>query len=234
MDGGSSGIVYDKGAIFLRTIERIVGRARFDAWLRAYFDRHAFQPMTSARFLAALRANLIRGDRALERRLQLDAWVYRPGLPDNVARPDPAAFAAVDSAARAFNAGGPARAIPYQGWNWAERVRFIKALPNQLSGARLAELDRAFRLSESGNAEVLFVWLRLAIRNRYEPALPAVERFLLGMGRRKFVQPLFQALVDQGDWGRPIATRLYVRARPGYHPVTTGSVDRVVRGTSAG
>ena len=30
-DGGASGIVYDKGATFLRTIERIVGRERFDA-----------------------------------------------------------------------------------------------------------------------------------------------------------------------------------------------------------
>ncbi|HYD12444.1 MAG TPA: M1 family metallopeptidase [Allosphingosinicella sp.] len=233
MDGGSTGIVYDKGAIFLRTIERIVGRARLDRWLRSYFDRHAFQPMTSARFLADLRANLVRGDRALERRLQLDAWVYRPGLPDNAARPDPAAFAAVDAAARAFNAGGRAGAVPYQGWNWAERVRFLKALPQQLPEARLAELDRAFRLSESGNAEVLFVWLRLGIRNRYEPVLPAVERFLLGMGRRKFVQPLFQALVDQGAWGQPIAERLYARARPGYHAVTTGSVDRIVRASAA-
>ncbi len=50
------------------------------------------------------------------------------------------------------------------------------------------------------------------------------------MGRRKFVLPLFQALIDQGDWGRPIATRIYARARPGYHPVTTGSVDRIMRG----
>ena len=81
---------------------------------------------------------------------------------------------------------------------------------------------------------MLFVWLRLAIRNRYEPALPAVERFLLGMGRRKFVQPLFQALVDQGDWGRPIARRIYARARPGYHAVTTGSVDPIVNGRPAG
>ena len=231
---GSSGIVYDKGAIFLRTLERIVGRDRFDRWLRAYFDRHAFQPMTSARFLADLRDNLVRGDRALEQRLQLDAWVYRPGLPDNAARPDPRAFAAVDAAAAAFNAGGRASALPYQDWNWAERVRFIKALPERLPAARLAELDRAFRLTESGNAEVLFVWLRLAIRNRYEPALPAVERFLLGMGRRKFVQPLFQALVDQGDWGRPIARRIYARARPGYHAVTTGSVDPIVNGRPAG
>src|SRR3954462_15047365 len=30
-EGGSSGIVYDKGAIFLRTLEQIIGRARFDA-----------------------------------------------------------------------------------------------------------------------------------------------------------------------------------------------------------
>jgi aminopeptidase N len=234
MDGGSSGIVYDKGAIFLRTIERIVGRARLDAWLRSYFDRHAFEPMTSARFLADLRANLIRGDRALEQRLQLDAWVYQPGLPDNAARPDPAAFAAVDAAVQAFNAGGAAAALPYRGWNWAERVRFIKALPRQLPAARLEELDRTFHLSESGNMEVLYVWLRLGIANRYDPVVPATERFLLAMGRRKFAQPLYQALMHEGDWGRPIAERIYARARPGYHSVTSGPIDRIMQGQSPG
>ena len=228
-DGGNSGIVYDKGAIFLRTIERTVGRARFDAWLRSYFDRHAFEPMTSRLFLADLRANLVRGDSELERRLELDRWVFAPGLPENAARPDPAAFAAVDSAAQAFNAGGGANSVPYRGWNWAERVRFLKALPPLLPRARLDELDRALSLSQSGNSEVLFVWLRLALGNRYEPAIPVAERFLLSMGRRKFVLPLFQALVQQGAWGRPIAERLYARARPGYHNVTTASVDRLLR-----
>ena len=56
-DGGSSGIIYDKGAVFLRTIEKIVGRDNWDAYLRSYFDRHAFQPMTSARFLADMYAS---------------------------------------------------------------------------------------------------------------------------------------------------------------------------------
>ena len=231
-DGGSSGIVYDKGSIFLRTVERAVGRERFDAWLRAYFDRHAFQPMTSARFLADLRANLIHGDRALERSLKLDQWVYQPGSPDNAARPDPAAFAAVDRATRAFNGGGPASDLPYSRWNWAERVRFLNALPRQLPRGRLAELDRAFGLSASGNSEVLFAWLQLALANRFDPAVPAAERFLTGMGRRKFVSPLFETMVGQGEWGRPIAQRIYARARPGYHAVTTQSVDRVLRGES--
>ncbi len=226
----SSGIVYDKGAAFLRTIERTVGRERFDAYLRSYFDRHAFQPMTSARFLADLRANLIRGDQALERTLRLDQWVYQPGLPANVARPEPRAFAPVDAAARAFNAGGRVAALPFAGWNTAERLRFLNALPRTLPKQRLAQLDRSFGLSGIGNSEVLFAWLKLAIANRYEPAIPAAERFLTSMGRRKFVAPLFEALAAQGEWGRPIATRIYARARPTYHSVTSTTVDKTLGG----
>jgi len=228
-DGTTSGIVYDKGAIFLRTIERIVGRPRWDAYLRSYFDRHAFQPMTSARFLADLRANLVRGDRALEDRLELDRWVYQPGVPDNAARPDPAAFAEVDAAVRAFDAGGAAADVPFARWNWAERVRFLKAIARRQSEPRLTELDRAFALSQSGNAEVLFVWLRLALANRYQPAVPAAERFLSAMGRMRFVAPIFETLAGQGDWGRPIAERLYARTRAGYHSVTRDRVDRLLR-----
>ena len=227
---GASGIVYDKGAIFLRTLERSVGRDRFDAYLRGYFDRHAFEPMTSARFLADLREHLVRGDAGLEQALQLDDWVYRPGLPDNAARPDPAAFAEVDEAVRAYVAGGGESGLPYPAWNTAERLRFINALPRDLAADRLAALDRAFQLSQSGNAEVLFAWLQLALANRYEPAVPAAERFLLGMGRRKFVSPLFETLAGEGTWGRPIAERIYARARAGYHPVTASSVDRILRG----
>ncbi|MDN8910327.1 M1 family aminopeptidase, partial [Staphylococcus aureus] len=80
-------IAYEKGALFLRTIERTVGRDRFDAWLRGYFDRNAYRPMTTAMFLQDIRDNLIKGDAALEGQLQMDAWVYQPGLPSNAASP---------------------------------------------------------------------------------------------------------------------------------------------------
>jgi hypothetical protein len=223
-----SGIVYDKGATFLRTIERIAGRERFDAWLRSYFDRHAFQPMTSARFLADLRSNLLRGDAELERKLMLEQWVYQPGLPSNVARPDPNAFARVDTALAAFRSGGAATSVPYADWTTAERLRFLNGLPRELPQARLAELDRAFGLTASANSETLFAWLQLALANRYEPAVPAVERFLMSMGRRKFVAPLFETLMKEGDWGRPIAQRIYAQARPTYHAVTTGTVDKTM------
>jgi leukotriene-A4 hydrolase len=86
----------------------------------------------------------------------------------------------------------------------------------------LLDLDR------QRNSEVRHAWLMLAIANRHAPVEQQVEDFLTTQGRRKFVLPLFTALMEQGDWGRPIALRVYAQARPGYHAVTTGSVDRVV------
>jgi hypothetical protein len=227
-EGGVTGIVYDKGAIFLRTVERTVGRERFDAWLRSYFERHAFQPMTSARLLADMRANLVRGDAALERRLMLDQWVYQPGLPANVARPDPAAFAQVDAAVAAFPGGATPDAAIWARWTTAEKLRFLNKLPRELATPRLATLDQRLGLGRAGNNEVLFAWLNLALANRYDPAVPVAERFLASLGRRKFVLPLFQTLWNQGEWGRPIARRIYDRTRGTYHSVTTGSVDRVL------
>jgi leukotriene-A4 hydrolase len=235
-DDGLSDIPYEKGAAFLRTIEHTVGRERFDAWLKGYFERNAFTPMTDVGFLRDIRAHLIQGDAALESRLQLDAWLYQPGLPSNAQAPVSSAFVPVDAAARAFFADkGPASAIPWAGWSTQERQRFLSWRPETradgadwLTPAQLADLEQALNLRNEGNAEVVFLWLQIAVQHRYQPAVPTLEHFLTSQGRRKFVLPLFQSLWAEGDWGRPIATRIYARARPGYHPVTTGSVDAVV------
>jgi len=225
-DGGTSGIIYDKGAVFLRTMEKIVGREKWDAYLRSYFDRHAFQPMTSALFLADIRANLVKGDKGLEQKLQLDNWVYKPGLPSNVARPDPAAFAEVDQAVKAFASGGPVPAV-FGNWTTAEKMRFLNKLPRKMPTARLAELSRRLKLNEAGNYEVMFSWLDPAIRNRFDPAVPALERFLTTQGRRRFVRPLIETLAEDRQWGRPIAVRIYRVARASYHPITQRDLDKL-------
>ena len=225
-DGGSSGIIYDKGAIFLRTMEKVIGREKWDAYLRSYFDRHAFQPMTSALFLADLRQNLVKGDQALEQKLQLDRWVYQPGLPSNVARPDPAAFAPIDKAVADFSRGGPVPAA-FNSWTTAEKLRFLNKLPRKMPAARLDALNNALNLNQAGNQEVLFAWLSLAVSNRYEPAVPPLERFLASQGRGKFVRPLIEALAEDQQWGRPLAARIYARTRPLYHSIVTRDLDEL-------
>ncbi|MCW3798032.1 M1 family metallopeptidase [Sphingomonas sp. BN140010] len=223
-DEGLTDIAYEKGAAFLRTIEAAVGRERFDVFMRGWFTRHAFQPVTSAMFLTDLRRQLIRGDQALERQLQLDRWVYQPGIPANAVPPDPQAFAAVDAAVAGFPRSGPPAAAWGQ-WTTDERLRFLQRLPRKQPTAQLAALDRALGLSTTGNSELQFAWLDLAVANRYQPAVPTLERFLLGQGRGKFVRPLYKALAADPTWGRPLAVRIYRQARPLYHPLVTRDLD---------
>ncbi|QPC99121.1 M1 family metallopeptidase [Qipengyuania soli] len=225
-ESAGSAIIYNKGAAFLRTLEKETGRERFDAWLRQWFDKHAFQPATSDMIYADLKANLAGSDAEAER-LKLKEWIYYPGLPDNVATPDPAAFATVDAASAAYAKDG-IRPAGWETWTSAERQRFLKNLPRKLDAAELAQLDDRLGLSASGNNEELFLWLELAMANRYQPAVPQVEKFLGHVGRTKFVRPLFQALWNQGDWGRPIAKRIYAETRETYHSVTQGAVDRLM------
>ena len=225
-DDGLSDIAYEKGAEFLRTIEATVGRERFDAWLKGWFDRHVFQPVTSAMFLADIRANLIKGDKSLETKLMLDRWVYQPGIPPNAVRPPATTFAEQDQAMRAF-AGGAAAPAGWARWNTEERLRFLNRLPRQLPKSRLDALQSAFNLNEARNMEVRFAWLDLAVPNRYQPAVPSLEQFLTSQGRGKFVRPLIQALAKDSSWGRPIAARIYARSRPLYHPLVTRDLDKL-------
>lgn len=228
-DDGMTEVAYEKGATFLRTIEEAVGRERWDAYLRAYFERHAFRPMTTEAFLADIREHLIRGDAALEERLKLEEWVYEPGVPDNAVVRRSDAFDRVEEQAEAFAGGTPAAQLATEGWSTQEWQHFLGALPQRLGEARLEELDRTFGLSEQGNSEILFAWLRIAVRNRYEPAVPSLERFLTEQGRRKFLAPLYEDLMGQGEWGQSLARSIYAKARPMYHAVSSGTIDQIVR-----
>jgi leukotriene-A4 hydrolase len=224
-DDGLTDVAYEKGAAFLRMIEATVGRERFDAYLKGWFDRHAFQPVTSSIFLADIRGNLVKGDASLDAKLKLDDWVYKPGIPANAIPPDPAAFALQDRAVAAFVAGGAPDAAAWRGWDTDERLQFLTHLPRKLAPERLAALDQAFALSGSNNSEVRFAWLDLAIANRFTPARASIDQFLLSNGRGKFVKPLFKGLARDAAWGRPIAAALYPRARRLYHPLVTRELD---------
>lgn len=224
-DEATTDIAYEKGSAFLQTVESVVGRARLDAWLRSYFDRFAFQPMSSQRMLALMRERLLTPAEA--RRINLEQWVYQPGIPANIVPVSSAALAKVSEQTNAWKNGGATSALQTANWSTHEWLHFLGALPQTVPLPRLAELDRAFRLSSSGNSEILEAWLQIAVRNRYEPAFPALERFLTSQGRRKFLAPLYTGL-SKTDWGRAMAMDIYRRARPTYHSVAVNTIDQIL------
>ncbi len=222
-DEGMTDIAYEKGAAFLQTTESVVGRQRLDAFLRNYFDHFAFQPMSAERMLAYMKEKLLTPAEA--DRINVQAWVYEPGVPSNIPAVSSDALAAVDGQIASWKSGAAASPQTTTKWTTPEWLHFLRALPDTIPANRLADLDNTFRLSSSGNSEILFEWLVIAIRNRYQPAFAALERFLTSQGRRKFVRPLYAELA-KSDWGRAMAMNIYRRARPTYHSVTTTSVDQ--------
>ena len=225
-DDGATRIPYEKGAALMTLLERTFGRARFDAFLRRYFARHAFESIVTATFLDDVRSELFEGRSTAG--VRLDEWVFSPGLPDNAVEPRSDRLERVAALARAFAGGEPAALLATATWTTQEWQHFLGSLPERLSEGQLLDLDEAFGLTARGNSEVLFAWLRIAIRHRYEPAMAALERFLTLQGRRKFLRPLYEDLMAT-DWGAAEARRIYARARPSYHAVATSTLDPIVR-----
>ena len=223
-DAGMTQVPYEKGALFLRHLEEAAGRERFDAFLRGYFDHFAFRSITTADFLAYLSEHLL-DDETLAGAVAVDEWVRAPGLPAEAPRPASAAFDVVETAASGW-AAGELRAADLETASWTthEWLHFLAVLPERLDAAQMAELDAAFSLTESPNAEIAHQWLLIAVRNAYRPADARLERYLLEIGRRKLILPLYAALAATPD-GRERARAIYRRARPGYHPISTGSID---------
>src|SRR5690606_31201155 len=61
----------------------------------------------------------------------------------------------------------------------------------------------------------------------YTAANEAIAAFLQKIGRRKLIMPTYDALVQTRD-GLELAKAVFAKARPGYHPITTGSVQKVI------
>ena len=142
-----TGIAYDKGAAFLQTIESVVGRDRLDAFLRDYFNRFAFQPMSSERMLAYMRQTLLTEEEATT--IDVERWIFEPGVPSNIAPATSEAFAAVEQQGNAWKGGAAASTLQAADWSTQEWLHFLRTLPDTIPQARLAELDSTFRLSSS-------------------------------------------------------------------------------------
>jgi leukotriene A-4 hydrolase/aminopeptidase len=228
-DEGFTDVPYEKGALFLLHLEQTFGRARFDQFLRNYFDHFAFQSITTDQFVSYLKTNLLDKDPDLAARVPVDEWINKPATPASAPKPASPAFAQVEEQAQRWQRGEVAAArIPVAAWSTQEWLHFLKSLPEQLDRKKMEELDQAFNLTRSGNSEIAFQWLMMSIHNAYEPAFSRVEEFLISIGRRKFIKPLYEELAKTPE-GRSFAMKIYRRARPTYHPIAVASIDEVLK-----
>ena len=227
-----SDVPYEKGYLLLRRIEEAYGRPAFDSFVQRWFSEHAFSSRTTDEFKSFLRGALLAPQPPLPGQTlpDLDRWLTSPGLLPDAPQPRSAALEKVAADAIAVARGQFApKKLDTRGYGPMHWIYFLRALPlTEVDAVRvLGAVDAAFHFTDSSNNEVLGEWLILTSAHDYRAADVRLERFLLSVGRRKYLTPIYGAL-QRTAGGQQIARAVYPRARPGYHAITRRTLDALL------
>ncbi|MEY5036305.1 MAG: hypothetical protein RLZZ110_1322 [Bacteroidota bacterium] len=266
-DEGLTDIAYEKGRFFLMMLEQLYGRKAFDELLNHHFKRYAFGTVTTDLFLADLKAFHEKNAQTLgvmswaNFEPLVAAWIDGGGLPapgvGGFPKLESKAFQRVEQQVSKFLVSGEplhsgysvpcdASVIDTTGFtahHWLHLLRQLHTRgdgsPGRLSRDEMAGLDARFGFTQTQNAEIACDWFVLAIQCDYRPAYQAMHDFLLKVGRRKFLMPIYEALLAQyvvrdGKYepafaqGKEMATEIFLQAEPGYHSVAARSLRELL------
>ena len=219
-DDAFSNVPYEKGARFVTALERAVGTAPFDEFVKAYMKRFRFQSITTETFCAFVEAKFP----GLLDRVGAAAWLDKPGLPAGAPRFVSPRLEELTALADGWPAGRRPDPAALRSAPAAELVIFLQRLPRELSVADCAWLDEHLKLTQRGNYEILAQWLAIAATSGYAPAFPRLRELLSSVGRMKYVRPLYQAL-GKTPAGRELAREVFISAAPAYHALTRRAAE---------
>ncbi len=219
-DDGMSAIAYDKGCFMLMMIEENIGREKFDQFLNSYFDHFKFKNLNTEEFLAYINEKLPE-----VKKLNLEEWIYKPGLPSNCPKIVSAKFYKVDANFESKIYLENPRST--NDWTTHEWLRFIGKIDTSWSITDFEQADKLFDFTNSGNSEIAAAWFEKSIRADYKIVYPQLEAFLVKVGRRKFLTPLYRAMKETGNI--ETARNIYAKARPNYHFVSTNTMDALLK-----
>lgn len=230
-DDGMTDIAYVKGAYFLRTLEKKVGRKKLDAFLAEYFKKYAFETISTEDFVEYLKANLLEPNHI---KFNTEEWVYQRGLPANCVDITSKRLDDMIAMASYYNEGKTG--IPKK---WKKKTRgdfvtqewqaFIRALNDSTSVEIMKTLDEKFKFSTQANAEIQTDWFQLCVKTGYKEAYPAMRDYLMKIGRRWHIMNIYKRLMESNDPSdQKFAKDVFEEAKAGYHYVSINTIEEIL------
>jgi len=220
-DDGMTDVAYEKGYLFIVLLERTFGREALDRFLKDYFGKFKFQTITTSQFEQYLYTQF---DPKKLDGIQVRDWFYQTGLPDNTPLFESKLFAAVDSQEVILLTGRSK--LHYKDWDFNQWLYFLRKIKGRVTVEQLNRLDAQFGFSKSGNTEIQAIWLEDNIVAKNKAVNDQLAAFLDRVGRRKFLMPLYKALVTSGQ--ADVAREIYRKSRVRYHSVSQNSLDELL------
>lgn len=198
-DDAFSIVPYQKGHSLLFHLEEKLGGAEvFNEYLRAHIDKFKGQSINTDQWKAFLYEYFSEKKEILDS-INWEDWMNKPGMPPATLKFDKTLANKVSKLAEELAA--PNATI--------ERVNpdFLELESNQkrellsqliekepLSVDRIELINKFYEFGKSKNSEILFRWIRLAIRAKWEPIAKKAIEFVTMQGRMKFTRPVYRDL----------------------------------------
>src|SRR6266571_2318158 len=221
-DEAYSTVPYEKGYLFLRRLEELAGRDRWDRFLRDYLERFRFQSIVTDDFLRFLDERLP----GVSARAGATRWIDGPGLPPDAPRPQSRRLDELREMARRVGEG----VLPDE--NAAVRLQptellvFLQSLP-ELPPEVCDQLDSLLGLSRRRSLELRHTFVLVQLRAGVEAGRDAARRLLRETGRMKYLRHVYTELARRPQT-RALAREIYDEARASYHPIARTVVESIL------
>jgi hypothetical protein len=103
---------------------------------------------------------------------------------------------------------------------------FLDRLPDVAPLDKLQQLDAAWHLTGTPNAEIGMRWYTHAIAAGDKSVWTAAAEHMHRIGRLYLTTPLYKAFAKTPE-GLAYAEQVYAKAKAGYHPMTQKAVERI-------
>lgn len=214
----------------------------FDGFLKAYCDAFCFQSIAAEdtiRFFLEYFPHLADGTE-LKGPIKIATWLHEPGYPRFSPDLSDAKEIMESCEALAYHWGASAPHTPVlasvlylteeaKSWPVFQLLYFLDCCftaPFANNQSVLIELGDALSLWNSKNAEVIFRWSQVLIKNQVEAKLDFVRAFLELQGKQKFQIPIFRLLTSSASPAiRAFATQTYARIQPSLHVMVRDRIE---------
>ncbi len=223
-DAFTSVLAYTKGCFFLKECEYAVGRERFDQFIQKYMKTFQFQSLTTEQFLDFLKAELPE----VFEKVDVQTWVYKPGMPETWHRPQSHLYDEVEQALADFKQGKLPSKAQVKDWHRYQILSFLQGLPKTVSVEDCKTLEDILELEKRNDDYFLSYFYATCILSGYREIMPRVEAFVERIGRMLYLLPIVRAMTE-ADWSRNQTRRLFKSARERQHPVTAAAVEEFLK-----
>ncbi len=227
-DDGMTDIAYVKGAYFLRTLENEVGREKFDEFLNKYFNKFAFETITTEDFVAYLNTELLEPNNI---EFNTEEWIYQPGLPENCIKVSSARLDKMTDWANEANSGKDifvSNKVSRSDYTTQEWLAFIRGMSDDVSLETMTKIDEQLKFSQEANPVIKSEWFQLAVRTGYTDARPHMAAHLKLIGRRWLIEGIYKTLSESTEEDLEWAKNVFEETKNNYHFVSRSTIHEIL------